>query len=189
VQHDGARLERDRARPWLQAVLGRAVDVRAHPAHPPLVRSSDDIISQLLAATDQRLAAETKPFADVYDFVSGLRGWFPGVGFGTHAGPLFEVLRPLRLLTPEAIRRQIDLPEPLLATARARAESVMDFDLDLRELIDVDSSDLLLLSLVPKLGKVLVRDQPGDTPAIARIRRIASLAALHVAAPGAGAGA
>lgn len=155
-----------------------------------MVRTADGIISQLLAETDRRLAAETTPFADVYDFVARLRPWFPGVDFGKHAGPLFEVLRPLRLLTPEAIRRQIDLPDPIAPAAKARGEMVMDFEIDLRDLLDLDSSDLLLLALVPKLGKVLVRNQPGDQPAITRIRNIAFLTAMHLqgSAPVAGSG-
>lgn len=151
-----------------------------------MVRTADGIISQLLAATDQRLAAETTPFADVYDFVARLRPWFPGVDFGKHAGPLFEVLRPLRLLTPEAIRRQIDLPDPLAAAAKALGESVIHFDdvmcgeldPDMVEAPDLNSSDLLLLALVPKIGKVLVRENFGEPPAITRIRKIANLTSM-----------
>jgi ppGpp synthetase/RelA/SpoT-type nucleotidyltranferase len=137
-----------------------------------MVRTADGIISQLLAATDQRLGAETARFSDVYDFVARIRPWFPGVDFGRHSGPLFEVLRPLLLLTPDAIRRQIDLPDPIAPAARQRCQDLGDglFSVDG---LDLDSSDLLLVALLPRMARIFARDPSGKEPGIARIRDIA----------------
>lgn len=136
------------------------------------VRMADGIISQLLAETDKRQAEQTAPFTDVYDFVARIRGWFPGVDFGRHAGPLFEILRPLRLLTPDAIRRQIDLPDPIADGAKRRAQTLMLTDKDLGNTIEPDSSDLLLVALLPRMASIFRRDQ-SRAPGIARIRDIA----------------
>jgi ppGpp synthetase/RelA/SpoT-type nucleotidyltranferase len=78
-----------------------------------LSRSGDGTISQLLAATDQRLTEQTDSFADVYDFVARVRRLFPNIDFGRHAGPLFEQLRPLRLLSLDSVRRNMTVREPL----------------------------------------------------------------------------
>ena len=139
-----------------------------------MVRAADDTISHLLAATDQRLSAETTPFADVYDFVARLRPWFPGVDFGRHAGPLFEILRPLRLLTPDAIRRQIDLSDPLSDHAKARLEQLAEGGFFFSSFLDLhaNSSDLLLVALLPKMAGIFVRDSSQD-PGIVRIREMA----------------
>ena len=83
-------------------------------------RSGDLTISRLLAATDTRQTEQTDSFADVYDFVARVRRWFPATDFGRHAGQLFEQLRPLRLITPESLRKAIELPDPL-APVRLRA--------------------------------------------------------------------
>jgi ppGpp synthetase/RelA/SpoT-type nucleotidyltranferase len=138
-----------------------------------MVRTADGIISQLLAATDQRLGAETTPFADVYDFVSRLRGWFPGADFGRHAGPLFEILRPLRLLTPDAIRRQIDLPDPIVSGARLRCSVLMAVVPDLGNTLEPETSDLLLVALLPKMARIFTRDPSSKEPGSVRIRDIA----------------
>ena len=138
------------------------------------VRMADDFISELLKATDERLAAETTPFADVYDFVARLRPWFPGVDFGKHAGPLFEVLRPLRLLTPEAIRRQIDLPDPLAAGAVARCNDFWTSNALLAIQLEPNSSDLLLVALLPRMAKIFARPVDGTADAgLTRLQRIA----------------
>jgi ppGpp synthetase/RelA/SpoT-type nucleotidyltranferase len=139
-----------------------------------MVRTADGIISQLLKATDERLGAETTPFADVYDFVARLRPWFPGVDFGKHAGPLFEVLRPLRLLTPEAIRRQIDLPDPLAAGAVARCNDFWTSNALLAVQLEPNSSDLLLVALLPRMARIFARSAGGAADAgLARLQLIA----------------
>lgn len=140
-----------------------------------MVRTADGIISQLLAATDQRLGAETARFSDLYDFVARIRPWFPGVDFGRHSGPLFEVLRPLLLLTPDAIRRQIDLPDPIAPAARQRCQDLGDdfAFVVTRTRLDPDSSDLLLGALLPKMARIFARDPSSKDPGIGRIRDIA----------------
>ena len=55
---------------------------------------------------------------DVYDFVARVRGWFPNIDFGRNAGPLYEALQPVRLASPESIRKLIDIPEPMADAAQ-----------------------------------------------------------------------
>ena len=108
LQHDGARLERDRTRHRLQAherPLAIEKSTLINIGH--LTRSGDGMLSQLLAATDAHNAEQTSAFTDVYDFVARARRWFPGTDFATNAGPLFEELQTLRLNTPSGIQRQI----------------------------------------------------------------------------------
>jgi ppGpp synthetase/RelA/SpoT-type nucleotidyltranferase len=142
-----------------------------------LSRSGDGMISQLLAATDQRLTEQTDSFADVYDFVARVRRWFPGTDFGRHAGPLFEQLRPLRLMSPESVRKQITAPEPIAPTAAARLGELAKNLLERGETrfnLEDNSSDLLLVSLLPGIARYLVKSQSADVSAGAlRIRWIA----------------
>jgi hypothetical protein len=165
-------VERDRARSRLQAhVRFERLKLKHLGNH---VRMSDDFISKLLAATDQRLGAETARFSDVYDFVARIRPWFPGVDFGRHSGPLFEVLRPLLLLTPDAIRRQIDLPDPIAPAARQRCQALVAGWMFFEDDPEVDSSDLLLVVLLPRLARIFARAASSKEPGIARIRDIAA---------------
>ncbi len=126
------------------------------------VRMADGIISQLLAATDQRQAAQTAPFTDVYDFVARVRGWFPGVDFGRHAGPLFDELRPLRLLTVDSLRKAIDLPDPIadgaakrLAELKTAANVQTAAPAAAFAELDENSSDVLLVALLPRIARFL----------------------------------
>jgi hypothetical protein len=140
-------------------------------------RSGDLTISQLLAATDSRQTEQTDAFADVYDFVARVRRWFPGTDFGRNAGQLFEQLRPLRLITPESVRKAIESTEPispralaklreLSSTLRERGETRFD--------LDDNSADLLLVALLPRIAKHLARShQPEVSGGAARIRWIA----------------
>lgn len=142
-----------------------------------LSRSGDGTISQLLAATDQRLTEQTDSFADVYDFVARVRRWFPGTDFGRHAGPLFEQLRPLRLISLEGVRKAIVTPEPLADRAaeqlRALSTSFRDHG-DTRFELEENSSDLLLVALLPRIARHLLNSQPAELSSGAvRIRWIA----------------
>lgn len=142
-----------------------------------LSRSGDGTISQLLAATDQRLTEQTDSFADVYDFVARVRRWFPGTDFGRHAGPLFEQLRPLRLISLDSIRRAVIVPEPLAEQAAGQLHALStlfrergDTRFDLEE----NSSDILLVPLLPRIANYLVNSQPTELSSGAvRIRWIA----------------
>lgn len=122
------------------------------------VRVGDGTIASLFAETERRLREQGGSFADVYDFVARLRGWFPGVDFGRNAGALFEALQPIRLVNPDSIRRLIDLPEPMTEAGRAAACAFSDHLLaqgEVRFTLDQDSSDLLLVLLLPKVGRHL----------------------------------
>lgn len=141
------------------------------------VRMADGIISQLLAETDRRQAAQTAPFTDVYDFVARVRPWFPGLDFGRHAGPLFDALRPLRLLTVDSLRKAIDLPDPIapgaakrLADLKAVATGIMIIPFSE---LDESSSDLLLVALLPRLARFLAPDASSPGARDSRVRRLA----------------
>lgn len=157
------------------------------------VRIADRIISQLLAETERRQAAASAadaPFADVHDFIVRVRPWFPGVDFGRHANALLEVLRPLRLLTIDSLRKAIDLPDPIADGARKRLTQLRDLGAKavaggspttaLAQL-DERSSDLLLVALLPRLARFLA---PDGSASDSRVRRIAEdyLAFVRIAA-------
>jgi hypothetical protein len=142
-----------------------------------LSRSGDGTISQLLAATDQRQTEQTDSFADVYDFVARLRRWFPNTDFGRNAGQLFEQLRPLRLITPESVRKAIETPDPIGPSAveqlRELSKTLQERG-DARFILEDNSSDLLLVALLPRIAKHLVKSQQTDlSVGAARVRWIA----------------
>jgi ppGpp synthetase/RelA/SpoT-type nucleotidyltranferase len=122
------------------------------------VRAGDGTIASLFAETERRQKEQGGAFADVYDFVARVRGWFPGVDFGRHAGALFEALQPLRLVSPDSIRRLLDAAEPMTDAGR-RAVDSLSADLQRRSetrfSLDPNSSDVLLVLLLPKLAKHL----------------------------------
>jgi ppGpp synthetase/RelA/SpoT-type nucleotidyltranferase len=142
-----------------------------------LSRSGDGTISQLLAATDQRQTEQTDSFADVYDFVARVRRWFPGTDFGRHAGQLFEQLRPLRLITPESLRKAIESPEaagPAALKQLKELSSTLCERGETRFNLDDNSADLLLVALLPRIAKHLVKgQQPDGSGGATRIRWIA----------------
>lgn len=141
------------------------------------VRAGDGTITSLFAETERRQREQGGAFTDVYDFVARLRGLFPGVDFGRHAGPLFESLQPMRLVNPDSIRKLISVPEPMTEAARATLE---DFSRRLaaraedRFQPDPDSSDLLLILLFPTIARHLpssLADAPSE--GIVRLRWLA----------------
>jgi ppGpp synthetase/RelA/SpoT-type nucleotidyltranferase len=123
------------------------------------VRQGDQTISTLFAETERRQRALGGVFTDVYDFVARVRGWFPNIDFGRNAGPLYEALQPVRLVSPESIRKLIDVPEPMTEAA----QNILDeFAVklaakgDARFMLDRNSSDLLLALLLPKVANYIV---------------------------------
>lgn len=141
------------------------------------VRNDDDTIASLFAATEQRQKEQGGTFSDVYDFVARVRGWFPGSDFGRHAGALFEALQPIRLTTPEGIRKLLNVPEPMTEPARLAVDELsarLNARDETRYALDRNSSDLLLVLLLPKIGKYLTTTLV-DTgiDGIARVRWIA----------------
>jgi ppGpp synthetase/RelA/SpoT-type nucleotidyltranferase len=128
-----------------------------------LSRSGDVTISQLLAATDARRADQTDALIDVYDFVARIRRWFPDVDFGRNAGPLFEELQRLRLVTPAGIANQVGDTGKIAVTSR---ENLNRFVAKLRARgetrfeLDDNSADLLLVALLPKLARHILSNHP-----------------------------
>ena len=141
------------------------------------VRIGDGTIGSLFAATERRQKEQGGAFTDVYDFVARLRGWFPGSDFGRNAGALFESFQPIRLLTPDSIRKLLDVDEPMTEHARATlddARARLAARGDTRFELDRNSSDLLLVLLLPKIGKHLAA-ATGDAVAegVVRVRWLA----------------
>ena len=138
------------------------------------VRVGDGTIASLFAETERRQREQGGVFADVYDFVARLRGWFPGVDFGRNAGALFEALQPIRLVSPNSIRKLLDTPEPMTEAARAAAD-VFSADLqgrsETRYSVDRSSSDLLLVLLLPEIARHLaVSGVDAGTEGVGRVR-------------------
>jgi len=134
----------------------------------------DNTIASLFAETERRQREQGGAFSDVYDFVARLRGWFPGVDFGRHAGALFEAFQPIRLVNPDSIRRQLNLAEPMTAAGRTAVETLnhqLQAQGHSRFSMDPNSSDLLLVLLLPKIGHFL-RSSLADasTEGVARVR-------------------
>lgn len=138
------------------------------------VRMGDGTISSLFAETERRQREQGGAFTDVYDFVARLRGWFPGIDFGRNAGALFESLQPIRLVNPDSIRRLLGLPGPMTDAGRSAMAAFserLEMQGDARFTLDPGSSDLLLVLLLPKIGRHLqgpVADSPSD--GVARVR-------------------
>ena len=141
------------------------------------VRLGDGTIASLFAETERRQKEQGGAFTDVYDFVARVRSWFPEADFGRHAGALFEGLQPLRLVTPDGLRKQLDVTEPMtqhgqLALDALSAELVARGET--RFELDRNSSDLLLVLLLPKIGKHLAASTADAvTDGVTRVRWIA----------------
>jgi ppGpp synthetase/RelA/SpoT-type nucleotidyltranferase len=122
------------------------------------VRVGDGTIASLFVETERRQKEQGGAFTDVYDFVARLRGWFPGVDFGRHAGALLVSLQPLRLVTPDSIRKQLAVAEPMTEAGRQAVEELaasLAAIGDSRFDLDRNSSDLLLVLLLPRIGSYL----------------------------------
>lgn len=153
------------------------------------VRMGDGTIASLFAETERRQREQGGAFADVYDFVARLRGWFPGVDFGRNAGALFEALQPIRLVSPDSIRRLLGLPEPMTEAGQAALDELsqrLSEQGEVRFTLEPDSSDLLLVLLLPRIGRHL-QCSPLETPtdAIARVGWFAEQYSRFLATPSA----
>lgn len=144
------------------------------------VRQGDMTIGSLFAETERRQREHGGVFTDVYDFVARVRGWFPDVDFGRNAGPLYEALQPVRLVSPESIRKQITVPEPMTAAAQQALDefaSMLTARGDVRFNLDRNSSDLLLVLLLQKVAPYIVStSSDAVSDGIARIRWFAARA-------------
>jgi hypothetical protein len=96
------------------------------------------------------------------------------VDFGRHAGALFETLQPIRLVTPDGIRKLLDVPEPMTDTGRLALD---DFSHKLiargetRFALEANSSDLLLVMVLPRIGRhVTAASLEAATEGAARVR-------------------
>jgi ppGpp synthetase/RelA/SpoT-type nucleotidyltranferase len=154
------------------------------------VRAGDGTIASLFAETERRQKEQGGEFADVYDFVARVRGWFPGSDFGRHAGALFETLQPIRLVTPDSIRKLLDLPEPMTDAGRMATETLSALLVrrgETRFSLEASSSDLLLVLLLPKIAKYLISSSSdGSVEGVTRVRWFAERYQDAVAAEGAG---
>lgn len=138
------------------------------------VRMGDGTISSLFAETERRQREQGGTFSDVYDFVARLRGWFPEIEFARNAGALFESLLPIRLLNPDSIRKLVNLPEPMTDPAQAELDTFaqrLDAQGSTRFRLDRNSSDALLVLLLPKIGRHLQTPlSEAPTEGVARVR-------------------
>lgn len=138
------------------------------------VRQGDLTIGNLFAETERRQREQGGAFTDVYDFVARLRGWFPDTDFGRNAGVLYEALQPIRLVSPEGIRRLIALSEPMTEPAQRALDDFADKLAkygEARFIPDRNSADLLFVLLLPQIAKHIVSSS-GDvvSDGMARLR-------------------
>ncbi|GLS17296.1 hypothetical protein GCM10007874_03110 [Labrys miyagiensis] len=142
------------------------------------VRQGDMTIGSLFSETERRQREHGGVFTDVYDFVARVRGWFPGIDFGRNAGPLYEALQPVRLVSPESIRKLVTVAEPMTAAAQNALDEFsgkLASKGDARFTPDRNSSDLLLILLLPKVANYIVSSS-GDavSDGVARLRWFAA---------------
>jgi ppGpp synthetase/RelA/SpoT-type nucleotidyltranferase len=141
-----------------------------------LTRTGDGVISQLLDATNARQEELEGQFEDVYDFVARMRKWFLK-DFANYAGQLFEEIRTLGITTPKEIESLIG---GKAGAAERASRALADFNaelkrrLELRYTLEDDSSDLLLVLLLPTQAKRITENHPtgrgiGGPPRIAWI--------------------
>jgi len=150
------------------------------------VRVGDDTIHSLFAETERRQREQGGAFTDVYDFVARLRGWFPEVDFGRHAGPLFESLQPIRLVSPDGIYKLLGLPEPMTEAGKDAVERLgARLAPDAQFRLDATSSDVLMVLLLPKIATFLAKAD-ATTEGAARVRWFAQQFLATNDAPGGG---
>ena len=87
---------------------------------------------------------------------------------------LYEALQPVRLVSPESIRKLIDIPEPMTEAAQNALDEFaakLAAKGDARFTLDRNSSDLLLVLLLPKVANYIVSSS-GDavSDGVARLR-------------------
>lgn len=142
------------------------------------VRQGDITIGNLFAETERRQREHGGVFTDVYDFVARVRGWFPDIDFGRNAGPLYEALQPVRLVSPESIRKLSAASEPMTATAQSALDEFsanLAAKGDARFALDRNSSDLLLVLLLPKVAAYIVSSSgEAVSDGVARLRWFAA---------------
>jgi ppGpp synthetase/RelA/SpoT-type nucleotidyltranferase len=152
------------------------------------VRVGDGTIASLFSETERRQKEQGGAFTDVFDFVARVRAWFPGVDFGRHAGALFDALQPIRLVTPDGIRKVLNVSTPMVEAARIRLEEFsrqLNASSEKRFTLDENSSDLLLVLLLPKIGKHLsASSSDASTESAARLRWFADRFQEHVTVEG-----
>jgi ppGpp synthetase/RelA/SpoT-type nucleotidyltranferase len=142
------------------------------------VRQGDITIANLFAETERRQREHGGLFTDVYDFVARVRGWFPDTDFGRNAGPLYEALQPVRLVSPESIRKLITIPEPMTEAAQNALDEFarkLAASGETRFILDRNSSDILLVLLLPRVANYIGASS-GDavSDGVARLRWFAA---------------
>lgn len=123
------------------------------------VRQGDITIGNLFVETERRQREHGGVFTDVYDFVAQVRGWFPDIEFGRNAGSLYEALQSVRLVSPESIRKLINIPEPMTEAAQTAFDEFatkLAAKGEARFTPDWNASDILLVLLLPRVANYIV---------------------------------
>lgn len=128
-----------------------------------LTKAGDTTIKLLLAARDQRLSEKTGEFEDVFDFVARMRNEFKGSAvFSGNAGQLYDELQSLNLKSLKQIREAICVDgEELANICQREYERLKEYDdKNCKNLLEDDSSDLLLVGLLSKKWEVILDRHP-----------------------------
>lgn len=142
-----------------------------------LTRSGDAAITQLLAANQARMTAQTGDFADVHEFVARLRPVFPDADLSVNAGQAFDEAMQLGLSSIEKIEAALGSEglDPNVA-----AERISQFNRYLRSAgspelsLNAGSSDLLLIGLLTQFSEDIEANHTADrtTGRLGRIDRV-----------------
>ena len=146
-----------------------------------LTRSGDEIISQLLDANLSRLQDQTGDFQDVFDFAARLRAVFPGPDLTVNAGQLFDEIETLGLGSPDRLKVAIGEERFSPIVAGPALEELNRFLVEQGKddyLLDADSSDLILVLLLPRYARQIEENHPAGRGR-GRPPRIRSLATRY----------
>lgn len=134
-----------------------------------LTKAGDISIEQLLQATENRHKNANGNFVDVYDFIARMRHMAPN--FAENSGPLFDIITELGIKNPDDISRitaGVNKDQELI-----NLKSFLEGE-GRNNLLEVDTSDGLLVSLLPNIYPILIQKYPagqgkGRPPRIGQI--------------------
>lgn len=146
-----------------------------------LTRAGDSLVSQLLAANEERLKEKGGDFNDAFDFVARMRREFDGVDLSGGSGQLFDELRMLNLMSIDALRDKIGVHRFTVEAGKTIIDGYNGYLSEKDEgdfLMDEKSSDLVLALLLDRFAAKIEENHPAGR-GLGRPPRIRSIATRY----------
>lgn len=143
-----------------------------------LTRSGDAVITQLLAATEQRLEQGGGDFLDVHDLAAQLKQYFPSADLNVNAGQALESARQLGLTSVVSIEQQLGADALDEQTAFARIDAFNAYLSTAGEpthMLNRKSADVVVVAMLHELSSQIL-DKHSASVSRARPPKIVSLA-------------